>query len=379
MPSAPPVIETPDAAAPVRDALASEDRIALDLEAAGFHRYSDRLTLIQLSTPRSTWILDPLAFDPAPVLREPLESERTEVLMHGADFDVRLLSRDLDLRIRGLFDTQVAAQLLGERAIGLQSLLEKYLGVHLAKKFQRADWARRPLPDEMLAYAAADTRHLHDLAAILREKLEEAGRLEWALEECRALEQVRWEEPDDEDLVVRVKDTRDLDDRQIHALRTALEWRDEIAREWDRAHFRVVGDDALLEVVRQRPWRTDDLKDIRGMSSRLAGEHGEELLDRLAEVADLPASEVEGYPPPPRVGPGRPTPEEEALASRLKSVRNRRADELGLDRGVLMPNATLLEVARAHPRDRDALLGVPEVRQWQVEAMGEGLLEVLTS
>jgi ribonuclease D len=163
-------------------------KIALDCEAAGFHRYSDRLCLIQISTDTRTYVVDPLAFDPSEVLRAPLEDAGVQVVMHGADFDLRLLHRDLGIRLRGLFDTQVAAALLGEPALGLQALLQETLGISLPKKYQRADWAARPLPEEMLEYAADDTRHLMSLADVLSHRLREATRMAWVQEECEVLE-----------------------------------------------------------------------------------------------------------------------------------------------------------------------------------------------
>ena len=239
------LIDDPADLVPLRRALAQERWIALDCEAAGFHRYSDRLCLLQISTADVTVVVDSLAFDPGDALRGPLGDSSVEILMHGADYDLRLLDRDLKVAVRGLFDTQVAASLLGESAIGLAALLEQNFGVKLSKKYQRADWAKRPLSEDMLAYAATDTLHLRALADLLKDRLSRIGRLEWALEECRQLEDTRWEEDSEEDPVQRVKGARDLGPREVTALREPLAWRDRIARDRDRAPFRVAGDQAL--------------------------------------------------------------------------------------------------------------------------------------
>ncbi|MSR35259.1 MAG: ribonuclease D [Gemmatimonadetes bacterium] len=360
-------------------ALASERRIALDCEAAGFHRYSDRLCLLQISTAQTNWIVDPLAFDPGEALRGPLGNPAVEVLMHGADYDLRLLDRDLDIALHGLFDTQVAAAILGESALGLAALLETHLGVKLSKKHQRADWARRPLPADMLEYAASDTIHLHELSDLLRDKLVKAGRLEWALEECRYLEQTRWEgaEAAEEDPVARVRGARDLQPREVAGLREALEWRNQIARERDKAPFRVAGDQALLEVVVTRPGTTEALAAVKGLSPALARQNGQELLDRLDRIGALPDGSLVPYPRRARSGPGRPTPDIEERAERLKEVRNRRADELKIDRGTLLPNAVLLEVARLAPQTAQELESVPGLRKWQAAALGDGLLAAM--
>lgn len=372
------LIEEPGQADRLARALSASQPVALDCEAAGFHRYTDRLCLVQLTTADGTdFIVDPLAVDAAEMLGPTLEDPAVDVLMHGADFDVRLLERDLGIHLRGLFDTQVAAALLGEPALGLAALLERYLGVTLSKKYQRADWAKRPLPEAMLDYAASDTRYLHRLVALVRDRLESEGRMSWAEEEFRALENVRFEPETDQDPVVRVKGARGLEPRVVAALREALVWRDEVAREQDRAPFRVAQDQVLMEIAAERPGSVEALANMKGMSSRLARESGRDLVNRLERLDTLPAEDLEAYPPPQRNGPGRPPPEVEALAERLKTVRNQRAEALGLDRGALVSNALLLEIAREAPRTIDALTRLPGMKRWQVEALGPGLMEVL--
>lgn len=351
-------------------------RIALDCEAAGFHRYSDRLCLVQLTAGGDTWILDPLALDLSGFLRPLLQDPGIEVVMHGADFDLRLLDRDLDIQLRGLFDTQVAAAILGESALGLASLLESYLDVELSKKYQRADWARRPLPADMLEYAASDTRHLETLADLLARDLRAKGRMHWAEQECLELESIRWEE-DDDDPVTRVKGAHRLEPREVTALREALAWRDEIARERDRAPFRVAGDRSLMAAVQEKPRSVDELASLKGMNTRLARDQGPVLLRRLERVEELAAEELRPYPPREANGRGRPPPEVEELTDRLRRERNARAEELGIDRGQLVSNAILEEVAWARPMTRDELVAVDGLKAWQVEAMGDRMLTVL--
>jgi ribonuclease D len=296
--------------------------------------------------------------------------------MHGADYDLRLLDRDLGIRVRGLFDTQAAASLLGASSIGLAALLEERLDVRLAKEHQRADWAQRPLPDELLAYAASDTQHLLPLGKLLAKELEEMGRDEWAEEEFRALEEIRWEE-DDSDPVTRVKRARHLSPRQVMALRSALEWRDTIARRRDRAPFRVVGDAVLLAVVQDPPPSVEALGALKGMSPRLAKQEGKNLLDALRRLEALPEEEVQPHPRWNRNGFGRPTPEEEAAADRIRSLRTTRSEELGLERGVLLSNGQISAIVRARPRNLEALRTLDGIRRWQADLLGEEILRLL--
>jgi ribonuclease D len=370
------LIQEDSALAEVAGQLSGQSRIALDCEAAGFHRYTDRLCLVQLSTSDQTFLFDPLTADPSSTLRPPLENPETLVLMHGADYDLRLLDRDLGIRVRGLFDTQVAASLLGAPALGLASLLEAHLGITLSKEHQRADWARRPLPEAYLEYAAADTQHLLALGEILAERLRQAGRDKWAWEEFRLLEEVRWE-GEEIDPVTRVKGARALAPRQLAALRAALDWRDRIARRMDRAPFRVVGDQALLAMVADRPQSVESLASVRGMSPRLARRHGDELLEVLRRADLLAEDNLPPYPRWNRDGQGRPTPEEEALADKLRGLRAARATELGLDKGVLLSNVQISEIVRRMPRSLEELRAIPGVRRWQSELIGKELLRIL--
>lgn len=371
-------VETLEDARRILSEIADARSIALDLEAAGFHRYSDRVCLIQISTPEGRdLILDPLAMELGDLLRPFLEDPDREILMHGSDYDLRLLDRDLDIHLTALFDTQAAAQVLGEPGLGLAALLEKFMDIKLAKKFQRADWAKRPLPEDMLEYAACDTRYLHELVAKLRVKLDDAGRAHWADEEFRALETIRSEEDADADPVIRAKKGRDLAPREVARLREAVQWRDEIARTLDRAPFRVAADDVLIDASVSPPRSAGEFASRKGMNGRLAHAEGDDLIERIRRIDQLPDSEVVGWPKPKRDGRGRPPPEIEEVADRLKGVRNRTADELGLDRGTLLPNAVVVETAFVHPRSIQELGEVSGIKSWQIEAVGERLLAAL--
>lgn len=371
-------VRDPEGAAALGDALTGETSIAVDCEAAGFHRYSDQICLLQLSTPSQTWILDPLALDLSPYLRPVLESPNVEVVMHGAAYDLRLIKRDLSIELTGLRDTQVAASLLGEPSVGLQALLERYLGVRVSKKHQRADWARRPLTDEMIDYAASDTRHLHELAQILDEKLDAVERRTWAEEEYLWLMQSAHEPDSKEDVdpVTRVKGARDLDPVECTVLREGLDWRDEIARAMDRAPFRVITDQTLVHLARVRPASLGDLANMKGVSPRLAKSHGADLIGRIRRVEEGAPGNLLPYPPSGPRTP-RPSPETEARLESLRALRNEVAGEIGLERGRLMANHLLMDIASASPRDLDALTSIAGVRQWQAELMGERILTVL--
>ena len=228
----------------------------------------------------------------------------------------------------------------------------------------------------MLNYAASDTRHLHELADLLTERLEAVGRKSWVEEETTLMESVRWNNDGEVDPVTRIKGVRKLDLRQVALIREAWLWRDEIAQARDRAPFRVAGDPVLLEVVGERPSDISALARMGGFSPQLADRSGGELLDRLARIDGLDDSELVGYPRGP-AGPRRAPPEVEEIANRLKAARNEAAEALGIARGVLMSNTVVLEIARIGPRTVEELGGVAGVRRWQTEVLGDRFLAVL--
>lgn len=372
-------IHTADSLERVARSLEAGGDLAVDCEAAGYHRYSDRLCLVQLSTASETFVLDPLAVDLTPCLKPHLQDPTRRVLMHGGSYDLRLLRRDLDIAVARLADTQVAASFLGESATGLQSLLDRHLGVRLAKKYQKADWARRPLSPDMIDYAAGDTRHLHRLIDVLEERLRGLGRLHWAEDECRwqVTSAADFSEPETPlDPVTRFKGARRMDARTLTALREAIAWRDRIARSRDRAPFRVATDAALLATVAAQPATVSQLANVKGFSPRLAAKSGRSLLDALGRVRRLASRDLKPYPVR-RGGRGRPTPEEEAALDRITAVRNSVAEELGLDRGRVMANHLLREVVAVGPVSAAELEGMPGVRGWQVEILGRRLLKAL--
>lgn len=368
-------VDTPQGIEAVAERLRGLPLVAADTEAAGYHRYLDRLSLVQLSSRDENFLVDPLAVPDLGPLGELLEDPNVETLFHDADFDLRILDRDAGIHVRGLWDTQVAAAFLGERSLGLGNVVEKYLGIHLPKEFQRADWAERPLSEGMKDYAATDTVHLPALRDRLGAELERLGRLGWAEEEFRRREEIRWTGGgDDGDAFLRVKGARDLAPRGLAVLRELYAWREGVARERDQATFRVLGNQPMLEMGLRPPRTEAALAAIRGVSPGLIARRAQEILDAVERGEEVPERELPRFPRAPR--PER-DPELDARTERLKAIRSRRADELNLDPGFLISRAQLEEIARANPASPAEIAEVPGVRRWQTEALGEALLAAL--
>ena len=369
-------VARPDSLAELITAVRREPRIAVDTEAASFHRYRDRIYLIQISTASRTALIDPLAVTDLTPVGAVLADRRIEKTFHDADYDLRVLDRDYGFRATRLFDTRIAAQLAGEPAIGLAALLEKYAGVKLAKEHQKADWSQRPLPPPMLAYAAEDTRHLLALRDALEQRLRELGRLDWANEEFTRLEGLRWTgvAEGDTDGYLRVKGAKGLPPRALAVFRELHRWRETVAQRDDKAPFRVIGNDSLLAISKALPATPAGLAGLKDVPASLARRHGAALLEAVARARALPESDLprlERSARPPK------NPDFDARVERLKAVRNRMAGELRIDPGVLCGRTTLEAVARAAPKDRAGLAQVGELRRWQADVLGEAMLEAL--
>src|SRR4051812_5937324 len=238
--------------------------LALDTEGASFHRFLDRIYLLQLSTRARSAIIDPLPIGSPEKLGRLLQSKDVEVVFHDADYDLRLLHQDYGWHVTRIFDTRIAAQLLGIKSFGLAALLEQFFDVKLDKKHQRADWSMRPLTADMLDYAAQDTRYLLQLRDHMKAELERRARWSWAEEEFARLEGTRWEAEEAMEGFLRLKGARDLNRRELAVLREVANWRDTVAAQLDRATFRVMGNEVLLDLPRRAPRSVSDLSAIKG-------------------------------------------------------------------------------------------------------------------
>ena len=354
--------------------IADARELALDTEGASFHRFVDRVYLLQLSTRDQSAILDPLPIGAPELLGRLVESPEVEKVFHDADYDLRLLRQDYGWAVRNVFDTRIAAQLIGLRAFGLAALLERYFGMKLDKQFQRADWSQRPLTQGMLDYAAQDTRWLLDLRDRLRDELARLGRLGWAQEEFARLENVRWEPEEAGDAYLRLKGARDLTRRELAVLGEVVRWRDAVAAELDRATFRVVGNEALFALARQQPTTREALAAVKGMPRGILERRGSDVLDAVRRGLAVPDDQLPRFP---RAARWDRDPDFDDRVSRVKAVRDAAAERLDLDPGVLCSRDRLEAVARRNPSTLEELAAMPELRRWQVDVLGEQLVRAL--
>ena len=349
--------------------------LALDTEGASFHRFLDRIYLLQLSTRDRSAIIDPLPIGSPTQLGKLVESGNVEVVFHDADYDLRLLHQDYGWHVTNIFDTRIAAQLLGIKSFGLAALLEQFFDVKLDKKHQRADWSMRPLTPDMLEYAAQDTRFLLQLKDQLQTELEKRGRLHWAREEFARLEGTRWEAEEEMQGFLRLKGARDLSRRELAVLREVANWRDTVAAQLDRATFRVMGNEVLFELARRAPRSVSELTAIKGMPKGMIERAGSDIISAIRRGMEAPEAELPKFPRGQRWNKDR---DFDDRVTRLKAVRDEAATRLELDPGVLCSRERLENVARSGARSMEELASVPELRRWQIEEMGPGFLRALT-
>src|SRR6056297_625225 len=353
--------------------LAGHETIAVDLEADSMHNYQEKVCLLQFTTPQRTVLIDPLELPDLDSLKSMFATPGQRKIFHAADYDIRSLGRDFDISVRGLFDTMISCQFLGEERFGLADVLKKYYGLELNKRFQRADWSLRPLSDDMIRYAAEDTRYLHDLAQLLEGKLREKGRLQWVKEECELLEQVRFSSQQGP-LFLRFKGAGSLKPRQLAALEHLLIWRDDEARRRNTPHYKVLGNKPLLELARLLPEGRNQLEGIDGLPPRLAGRYGGALLEQIGQALELAEGQLPTYP---RSVRKEIDPAVEGRFTALKKWRTKIAAELQLDPGVLINNALLEEIATHNPRNEDALVATGLLKHWQQQVLAPGIIVTL--
>lgn len=282
-PSRPPTVLVADDAAleGLVRRLAAERVLAIDTESNSFHVYRERICLVQISTQGEDYIVDPLAVDVTPL--GAVLCDGRETVLHGADYDVRCMKREWGWRLPRLFDTMAAARRLGRPGLGLSALVEAQFGVRLSKANQRSDWGRRPLTREQIAYAALDTRYLLPLHALLAGELAQRGALEDARREFERIAAVEpRERVFDREGWRRLKGSRELDPAGREVLRALWLAREEVARASDRPPFKVMAEQAMMEVARRRPHGVEALGRVPGVTPSVLRRLGDVMISAIA-------------------------------------------------------------------------------------------------
>jgi len=353
--------------------LGEQKEIAVDLEMDSLHHYREKVCLAQVSTREQSWLIDPLALPSLSPLAAPLADPEIVIVMHGSDYDIRSLHRDFGIEVTNLFDTMISARFLGIGEFGLAALLRARFGIELDKKYQKADWSKRPLSREMCAYAVADTSDLLPLYDQFRAELEHKGRLQWLEEEGQLVCQARVTEKDGP-LFMYCKGASKLRGHSLAILEGLLQMRDRQSELLDRPPFKVLSADTLIEVAECRPVSLYELSLVKGMTSGQLQRHGSGILSAVEQGLATPES---GLPRFPRNGKKEVLERVKERLKNLKAWRERYSAELGLDPGLLAPNWLLEAIADTESATQEELDAVPGMREWQKRLFGKDLARIL--
>ncbi|RJP33308.1 MAG: ribonuclease D [Actinobacteria bacterium] len=361
--------------AALRDMLAHlrGSHISVDLESDSYHHYAEKIALLQICDGENIFVLDPFGVDLS--LVAPLLRDRTmEKVFHDVDYDGRMLLTFLGVKPAPVFDTMVAARILGKEKVGLADLLSEYFDVELDKGFQKADWSRRPLGREMLEYAALDVAYLGQLRDRLAADIAAAGREDWAREEFGKLIANLEPMPAKKATFTRAKGARNLSPRQLAVLQKLLEWREGKAESMDVPTFKVIGTERLLHIAEKQPRSRRALEAMHVISERQAARFGSDIIRAVERGMKVPDAKLPRFPK--SVQQKRDFAAEKILKE-FKTARDGRAEELGLDPGFLLPNAVLKALARQKPADKREVKESGLLKEWQMQVMGDTLAACL--
>jgi ribonuclease D len=372
------------------EALEQEKILAVDTESNSLYAYRERVCLIQFSTTQADYLVDPLALEDLSALNPLFCNAEIEKVFHAAEYDLLCLYRDFGLEVVNLFDTMIAGRILGRNEIGLGSMLEAELGVKLDKRYQRANWGQRPLPEHLIDYARLDTHYLIALRDCLQAELSERGLLTLAQEDFRMQTNKLGNNlsTDNETIEIgayrnglgaegekavdcwRISGSYDLPAQQAAVLTELCRYRDEMARKLDRPLFKVINDQTLLAIASGLPSKLEELRDLPGMSPNQIRRHGKRLLRAVRE----------GLKAPP-VFPVRQRRPDERFSERLEALRTWRknlAAEIGVGSDVILPRDLMVSLAEKGPHNPTELTEAMEAAPWRLEHFGEQILEALT-
>ncbi|GAB4503019.1 MAG: ribonuclease D [Anaerolineales bacterium] len=368
MPLPPPIwVATPEDLKACARVLAMQPSLAVDTESNSLYAYREQVCLLQFSTLQADYLIDPLALDNLTPLADVLDNPGIEKVFHAAEYDLICLKRDFGFTLNNIFDTRWAARLLGYQGDGLDYLLSRKFGLHQDKKYQRANWARRPLPPEQINYARLDTRYLLPLRDILHAELESRNLAQLAREDFQRACKVEipsgrpplWE---------RMGNNHTFTPRELTILKALYDCRERIARQLDRPPFKVMGDRQLFDIARVPPQHPDELLGL-GLSPRQVMRWGRDILEAVQKGQTAPLVKPQQAPCP-----------SEAYLSRLeglKSWRKSAARKMGVESDVVLPRWLMELLAERGPQNMEKLADSMSDSPWRMAHFGPQILQAM--
>jgi ribonuclease D len=347
--------------------LARQPSVAVDTESNSLHAYHEQVCLIQFSTPKTDYLVDPLALDDISALGKIFSSTEIEKIFHAAEYDLICLKRDFDFSVTNIFDTRWAVRVLGYARDGLDGLLKESFGIQVNKKYQKADWGKRPLSAEQINYARLDTHYLLPLKEMLEAELERKGLLQLAREDFERASDV--EIPIAKPVLwKRMANNHSFSSRELTILKELYEVRERIADELNRPPFKVMGDRQLFDIARLTPQHLDELYGL-GLSSRQVERWGKAILQAVEKGQAAPLAK-----------PQQPERPDEAFLSRLDSLkmwRKNTARQMGVESDVVLPRQLMELIADRAPRSMTELSDLLSGSPWRMSRFGPQILNVV--
>ncbi|MEN6410057.1 MAG: HRDC domain-containing protein [Anaerolineaceae bacterium] len=350
--------------------LNAQPSIAVDTESNSLFAYQEQVCLIQFSTPDTDYLVDPLALKDLSILAPIFADAKIEKIFHAAEYDLICLRRDFHFTFANLFDTMQAARILGRDGVGLGSLLEAEFGLQLDKRYQRANWGIRPLPPAQLAYARLDTHYLFALRERMEAALVEAGRMELAKEDflrlCRPVENNNSGERENS---WHISGSKELTPQQMAILHELCTYRDDQARSANLPPFKIMSNQALVEIAELEPRLMEELYNLQNLHPRQIQRHGAQLLKVVARGLEATPLRRRHTPRP-----------DDAILARLEALRIWRRDtgkKLGVESDIILPRDAMFNLAEANPRSMDDIRAVMGDLPYRAEQFGDKILHAL--
>lgn len=383
--SSPILVYSPKQYAQMLNHLSQQPLVALDTESDSLYRYYPKICLIQLSAASgddrtdslavTDYLVDPLRLNDLSALREVLAAPAREVIMHAAENDMLLLSRNFGFTFPHVFDTQLAARILGWKQVGLAAILEAQFGIVSDKRMQRTNWGKRPLTPQQIAYAQMDTHYLPALRERLIADLKARGRWEEAIEAFHHLSTIDYSARLTEERTFwHMKSVRDVPRHQLNVLEALWNWREAEARHQNRPPFKIVADTVLIELAQQMPADRASLLHVLGLSESQVDRYGAVLLQTIDEGRHHPQPQPPEYEIRPELAL-----EKGAMArfDALRKWRSECARQRDVSPDIVLTNSTLLAIAQHNPTTEAGLAAIPDVGAWKVATYGAEILATL--
>jgi ribonuclease D len=370
------IIDQPVKLGLLQQALSSSKRIAIDTESNSLHAYHERVCLIQISTMDQDYLLDPIKLGDhvdLGFLGDIFANPQIEKVLHAAEYDVLTMRRDFGFQFANLFDTMIAARILGWERVGLAPLLEERFGIKADKRHQRANWGKRPLTHEMIQYAQSDTHYLLALRDEIATGLSVGGHMEEARELFDEVALSQWaENGDDTPGFWWMNGVKDLDAQQLAVLEALYEFREEQARKRDLPVFKILSDKVLVQLAIDQPLNSRSLETVQGMTRGLIGRYSHGIIGAVKV----------GQQAMPPTRPRNRTVVDDAAQQRYEMLhmwRKKKAAIRGVSSEVIMPRDTLWKLAHSVPASYADLRASSIMGPWRLKTYGQELVDVLAS